>query len=131
MLAMRALNEAYVVSAWQMLFLNDVCSTLHVVPLSLPVRAIVTAEKVLLFEPQQPASRKFLEVVLQHFQARQQPGQPGQMPAAAVDLAKSTIGEQQSHEQYMSRCAEGAVGQKCSLNGMGGWNAAARVLADR
>lgn len=63
----------------------------------------MTAEKALLFEPQQPASRKFLEVVLQHLQARQQ---GGPLVPLVPDQHRPAP-EVQSHEQYMSRYARG------------------------
>lgn len=53
------------------------------------VRAIVTADKALLFEPQLDASRKFIEVVLQHMQSRQQPEQPSPPDQALAHASHS------------------------------------------
>ena len=57
---------------------------------SLPCRAIVTADKALLFEPHLAASRKFVEVVLQHMQARQQQWQSSPSPDQSWAAASHT-----------------------------------------
>lgn len=75
------------------------------------VRAILTAEKALLFEPQLPASRKFLEVVLQHMQTRQQPG-PGRGTRAPVPpIPSDPMAYTTSHTEYMSRYYQHKVDQ--------------------
>ncbi|KAG1674277.1 hypothetical protein FOA52_013466 [Chlamydomonas sp. UWO 241] len=65
------------------------------------VRAIVTAQKTLLFEPELNVSRKFMEVVLQHMQVRLAGRAPA--PAAPTDAGALSGLSGVSHSEYMHR----------------------------
>jgi hypothetical protein len=64
----------------------------------LTCRLIVTGDKALLFEPQSPEAKKFLEVMQQHMQARQQ---AGQQPSSY--MASGGFQPGASHTEYMNR----------------------------
>lgn len=61
---------------------------------------IVTGDKALLFEPQASDTRKFLEVVLQHMQARQQGGTPTN-PGATTLPDQQQLEAKATHSEYM------------------------------
>ncbi|KAF5836253.1 hypothetical protein DUNSADRAFT_6205 [Dunaliella salina] len=69
------------------------------------VRAIVTAEKALLFEPNSPATRRFIETMVPHLQSKveQQEFGKGNNVVPASDLAKESALVQASHSEYMAR----------------------------
>ena len=60
---------------------------------------IVTGDKALLFEPQAADTRKFLEVVLQHMQARS-----GGAVAGSTFAPDPHLNATASHNEYMNRC---------------------------
>eukprot|EP00200_Dunaliella_tertiolecta_P018622 CAMPEP_0202398076 /NCGR_PEP_ID=MMETSP1128-20130828/1033_1 /ASSEMBLY_ACC=CAM_ASM_000463 /TAXON_ID=3047 /ORGANISM="Dunaliella tertiolecta, Strain CCMP1320" /LENGTH=824 /DNA_ID=CAMNT_0049001133 /DNA_START=49 /DNA_END=2524 /DNA_ORIENTATION=- len=69
------------------------------------VRAIVTAEKALLFEPNSPATRRFIETMVPHLQSKvaQREFGKGDNIVPASDLAKESALVQASHSEYMAR----------------------------